>query len=65
MMRVMWLLVSCLLITCTSSASAHESQPGTLEIKQLAANRYDVAWKDDGNQNHHLALEVSSNEKRV
>jgi hydrogenase/urease accessory protein HupE len=24
---------------------AHESQPGTLELKQLAVNRYDVTWR--------------------
>ncbi len=27
------------------AAHAHESQPGTLEIKQLASDRYDVTWK--------------------
>jgi len=27
------------------SASAHESQPGSLEIKQLAPDRYDITWR--------------------
>lgn len=45
MMRLVLLLVSMLLIACIVPAFAHESQPGTLEIKQLAADRYDVIWK--------------------
>jgi hydrogenase/urease accessory protein HupE len=32
-------------IACTGPVSAHESQPGTLEIKQLATDRYDVTWR--------------------
>ena len=32
-------------IACTGLVSAHESQPGTLEIKQLATDRYDVTWR--------------------
>ena len=45
MMRLTWFLVSLLLIACIVPALAHESQPGTLEIKQLAPDRYDVIWK--------------------
>lgn len=45
MMRLIWFLASFLVIVCSVSAFAHESQPGTLEIKQLAAERYDVSWK--------------------
>ena len=46
MMRLTWFLVSLLLIACSMvPAIAHESQPGTLEIKQLASDRYDVIWK--------------------
>ena len=45
MMRLAWFFVSLLLIASIVPAFAHESQPGTLEIKQLAANRYDVLWK--------------------
>jgi len=30
-------------LTCL--VSAHESQPGTLEIKQMAKDRYDVTWR--------------------
>ncbi|MBW1786042.1 MAG: HupE/UreJ family protein [Deltaproteobacteria bacterium] len=44
-MRLAWFLVSMLLIAGIVPALAHESQPGTLEIKQLAADRYDVIWK--------------------
>ena len=45
MIRVVWFLASFLVIACSLSAYAHESQPGTLEIKQLAPERYDVIWK--------------------
>ena len=46
MRRLIWLLVSLLLIACSMvPALAHESQPGTLEIQQLALDRYDVIWK--------------------
>jgi hypothetical protein len=29
----------------TGTASGHESQPGSLEIKQLAPDRYDITWR--------------------
>lgn len=45
MMRLLRFLASFLVIACTVQASAHESQPGTLDIKQLAADRYEVTWK--------------------
>jgi len=45
MTRLAWLLTSLLFLACIVPASAHESQPGTLEIKQLTADRYDVIWK--------------------
>jgi hydrogenase/urease accessory protein HupE len=45
MMRLSWFLVSMLIIAGIVPALAHESQPGTLEIKQLTADRYDVIWK--------------------
>ena len=46
MTRLTWLLTSLLLIaSCIVPAAAHESQPGTLEVKQLTADRYDVTWK--------------------
>lgn len=45
MMRLVWLLASFLILVCSIQAGAHESQPGTLEIKQLASDRYDVTWK--------------------
>jgi hydrogenase/urease accessory protein HupE len=46
MMRLTWFLVSLLLLACSMvPVLAHESQPGTLEIKQLALDRYDVTWK--------------------
>jgi hydrogenase/urease accessory protein HupE len=34
-----------LFVACTYPVSAHESQPGILEIKQLATDRYDVTWR--------------------
>lgn len=45
MMRLTWFLASFLLFTWIAPALAHESQPGTLEIQQLAMDRYDVTWK--------------------
>ena len=45
MRRLILFLVSMLLIASIMPAFAHESQPGTLEIKQLSADRYDVIWK--------------------
>lgn len=45
MMRLTWFCVSLLLMAWVVPAFAHESQPGTLEIQQLAADRYDVTWK--------------------
>ena len=45
MTRLTWLLTSLLFLAGIVPAAAHESQPGTLEIKQLAADRYDVIWK--------------------
>jgi hydrogenase/urease accessory protein HupE len=44
MTRLIWFLVL-FFIACTGLVSAHESQPGTLEIKQLATDRYDVTWR--------------------
>jgi len=45
MMRLVWFLTLLLFIAGIVPASAHESQPGMLEIKELAAHRYDVTWK--------------------
>jgi len=45
MMRLAWVLISILIMTCFVPAFARESQPGTLEIKQLATDRFDVIWK--------------------
>ena len=46
MMRLTWYLFFLLFSFCVAGpAIAHESQPGTLEIKQLAPERYDVTWK--------------------
>lgn len=39
------LLIPFLIIISTGVASGHESQPGTLEIKQLSTLRYDVTWR--------------------
>lgn len=46
MMRLTWYLFFLLFSFCVAeTAIAHESQPGTLEIKQLAPEKYDVTWK--------------------
>jgi hydrogenase/urease accessory protein HupE len=45
MIRFHSLLLVLVLSVFLAPASAHESQPGVLEIKQLAADRYDVTWK--------------------
>jgi hydrogenase/urease accessory protein HupE len=46
MMRLTWYLLFLLFSFCVAGpAIAHESQPGTLEIKQLAPEKYDVTWK--------------------
>jgi hydrogenase/urease accessory protein HupE len=46
MMRIIRYLFFLLFCFCAAGpAIAHESQPGTLEIKQLAPQRYDVTWK--------------------
>ncbi len=48
MKRRFLLVLTILFILCTglsSKAFAHESQPGSLELKQLGANRYEVIWR--------------------
>ena len=45
MLSVRGQLLALFFLILTSPASAHESQPGTLEIKQIAADRYDVTWR--------------------
>ena len=49
MMQRLWtllaglLLISALLIS--NSASADDSRPGYLELKEITANRYSVLWR--------------------
>ena len=45
MLSVRGQLLALFFLILTSPASAHESQPGTLEIKQMATDRYDVTWR--------------------
>lgn len=45
MIRLTCLFPFLLLLASITSALAHESQPGTLEINQLNPDRYDVTWK--------------------
>jgi len=45
MLSVRGQLLALFFLILTSPASAHESQPGALEIKQIAADRYDVTWR--------------------
>lgn len=43
-MRSIWFLVL-FFLTVTCPASSHESQPGTLEIKQLGQDSYDISFR--------------------
>ncbi len=46
MIRFFWLLLSFLLVAFSiAPATPHESQPGTLEIKELTTDQYSVIWK--------------------
>lgn len=45
MIRFICFLVGLLLAAGVAPILAHESQPGTLEINQLASDRYEVTWK--------------------
>ena len=68
MMRLTWFLVFLLLIACSMvPALAHESQPGTLEIKQLAPDRYDVIWKAPiyYGKPHPARLQIPENWKNI
>ena len=42
--RLTWILISFLQLGIISQVSAHESQPGTLDITQLTDTRYEVVW---------------------
>lgn len=47
-MRRAWLYCYLLLVFCTglfSQAIAHELQPGSLEVRQLTQDRYEVIWR--------------------
>ena len=67
MMRLAWFLVSMLFIAGIVPAFAHESQPGLLEIKQLAENRYDVIWKAPiyYGEPHPARLQMPDNWKNI
>ena len=48
MRRSLFVAVIVFIILCaglSSMAFAHESQPGSLELKQLGSNRYEVIWR--------------------
>jgi hydrogenase/urease accessory protein HupE len=48
MMKLKFFLVAALLLICIGpydGALAHELQPGTLEIRQLTTERYELAWR--------------------
>ena len=67
MMRLAWFFVSLLLIAWVVPTFAHESQPGTLEIQQLATDRYDVTWKAPiyYNKPHPAKLQLPENWKDI
>jgi hypothetical protein len=47
-MKLKFFLVAALLLICIGpydGALAHELQPGTLEIRQLTTERYELAWR--------------------
>lgn len=50
-----------------SPAFAHESQPGTLEIQQLAPDKYDVTWKAPNyyGEPHPAHLELPGNWQNI
>ena len=53
------ILISLLLATFTPTAFAHEVRPAYLELRQTAADTYDVLWKVPGQgQDLHLGLYV-------
>ena len=45
MQRILVLIIFLLLACSTVTAFGHESQPGSLEIKQLAPERYSITWR--------------------
>ena len=45
MQRILMLIILLLSAIVTGTASGHESQPGSLEIKQLDPDRYDITWR--------------------
>ena len=58
-MRRFFLLLACLL-AFMSGASAHEVRPAYLELRQTAADTYDVLWKVPGlNDNMRLGIYVA------
>lgn len=50
-----------------ASALGHESQPGTLEIKQLAPEKYEITWKAPiyYGEPHPASLELPENWKNI
>jgi len=45
MPRILVLIILLLSAIATGTASGHESQPGSLEIKQLGPDRYEITWR--------------------
>ena len=45
MHRILVLIIVLLTGVFTGTALAHESQPGSLEMKQLGPDRYDITWR--------------------
>ncbi len=67
-MRILtWFLISFLQLVIISPASAHESQPGTLDITQLDESRYEVIWSAPiyYGQPHPARLQLPGNWKKV
>ncbi len=42
---VLFLAALCVAGAASTAASAHESQPGTLELRQVGTDRYEVTWR--------------------
>lgn len=45
MMKYVLCFIQLILLSAAATAEAHESQPGTLEIQQIAETRYELYWR--------------------
>ena len=64
---LLFVLACCSLLGASAGVSAHESQPGTVELRQVAQDRYEVTWRAPIylGQPHPARLEVPEHWKTV